>query len=120
MTCVFEKNYTMPLCAKENNIYYDLFRGDVIEDEKIIEFINNGIKNKRMTIKDINIAVYAVYRYIMPTYDRCFEYYNLKINGISNFLTIRKQPVDEYQRQYITRKFSKGSLFQQKVWGDDD
>lgn len=119
MTCVFEKDYTMPLCAKDGEIYYNLFNGEVIDDKNKICFINNGIKKKQLIIKEVDISVYVVYRYIMPTYDRCFEFYNFKINGISNFLTINKQPVDEYQRQHIAREFTKGNLFQEKIWGDD-
>lgn len=115
---VFENGIAMPLCAVIDDIYFDYLSGQVIENEDVLSFIKNGIKNKSLNIKKINLIIYVIEEYILPTYDRRFIAYNYQINGSSNYLNIKKQPVDDITRQHIIDKLMNNEYIQEIIWGD--
>ena len=115
---IFENGISMPLCCIEDNIYFDYLTGQVITNENILKFIEKGLANKSLKIKEIDFVVYSIERYIMPTYDKQFLAYNYLINGCSNFLDYKKQPLDEQKRQYIVDGLINGEFKQEIIWGD--
>jgi len=107
----------MPLCAIKNDTYVDFLSGKELELDKL-NFIKELIKNNKVLIKEINLRIYVIHEYIMPTYDRAFIAYNYCINGISNYLTYYKQPIkNDY---LIKKKLLSREYFQELLWSGDD
>lgn len=124
---VFEKNVLMPLCCVEDDIYFDYLIGEVITNEKVLNFIKNGLKNKTMEIKSINLMIYEILGnegllgFCLNTNQSNKEMcvgYNYCLNGISNFLDINKQPLNKAERQFFVEKIVNGSYKQNLIWGD--
>lgn len=117
MMYVFEKGVSMPLCAVINDVYFNYFDGSVIDNAEKKEFIINGLANKKMKIRKVDLKIYVIQEYIMPTYDRAFRAYNCCINGMSNYLTYYKQPIKNVQ--FIKNKLMNGEYFQELLWGEE-
>ena len=116
---IFEKDKTMPLCVIIDDNYVDYFTGQIITSKSIIDFIRKGLKDKNMQEKEINLCIYCIQRYIMPTYDREIIAYNYRINGCDNYLSMNKQILDSVKVKYIAENLNKGIFFQELLWGDD-
>ena len=100
---IFEKDKTIPLCVIIDDNYVDYFTGQIITSKSIIDFIRKGLKNKTMQEKEINLCIYCIQRYIMPTYDRELIAYNYQINDCNNYLSFHKHLLDSEKTKYITR-----------------
>jgi len=107
----------MPICAIKNNSYIDFISGKELELDKLT-FIKNLIKHNKVVIKEIDLKIYVVQEYIMPTYDRAFRAYNYCINGISNYLTYYKQPIKN--DFIIKKKLLNREYFQEIIWSGED
>lgn len=107
----------MPICAIKNDTYIDFLSNKELEVDKL-NFIKELIKNNKIIIKDIDLKIYVIHEYIMPTYDRAFIAYNYCINGISNYLTYYKQPVKNdfiIKKKLLSREYS-----QELLWSGED
>lgn len=118
MMYVLEKGVDMPLCAVINDVYFNFFDGRVINNVEIIKFIMNGLKTKKMEIRKLDLKIYVIQEYIMPTYDRAFIAYNYCINGMSNYLSYYKQPIKDVH--FIKNKLMNGEYFQKLIWGEEN
>ncbi|MBE6139307.1 MAG: hypothetical protein E7174_02220 [Firmicutes bacterium] len=107
----------MPICAIKNDTYIDFLSNKELEVDKL-NFIKELIKNNKIIIKDIDLKIYVIHEYIMPTYDRAFIAYNYCINGISNYLTYYKQPVKN--DFIIKKKLLSREYFQELLWSGED
>lgn len=113
---VFEKEIVLPLCGIEEDVFFKYFTGEIITDD---EFIRNGLKKKTLYIKEVELNIYVIFKYIMPTYDREFMGYIVEINGCSNFLNINKQPLNDIERNAVVKGLSSGKYNKELVWGDN-
>lgn len=116
MKYVVEKGLTMPLCCIDNDIFFDYLSGQVITNENTLNFIKNGIKNKTMEIKVIDLIIYQIVTSTKNIADRCLIGYNYQINGISNYLDINRQPIENSKRQHIIDKLMSGQYKQEIIW----
>ena len=107
----------MPICAIKNDKYIDFLNNKELDLDKLL-FVKELIKNKKVEIRDIDLKIYIVMEYIMPTYDRTFIAYNFCINGISNYLSYYKQPIkNDY---LIKKKILNKEYFQKNIWSGED
>lgn len=116
---IFEKDKTMPLCVIIDDNYVDYFTGQIITSKSVIDFIIKGLKDKTMQEKEMNLCIYCIQRYIMPTYDRELIAYNYQINGCNNYLSFHKHLLDSEKTKYITENLRTGVFFQEILWSDD-
>lgn len=118
MKYVYDKMAKMPLCAISNEQYVDYLNGQAITSKSTIEFINKSLKNKEFQIVELDLNIYEIEEYIMPTYDCCLVGYNYQINGVSNFLDKNKKPFTKMQRRYIISNLMKNKYKQTRIWGE--
>lgn len=119
MKYLIEKGIIMPLCAVQDDLYFDYLTGQVITNENTLKFIENGIKNKTIEIKEISLNIYKI-GYIFGCNKLCTVAYNYIINGCSNYLGLDKRVLYKDERNLIINKLMNGTYIEELIWGDMD
>lgn len=118
MKCLFERGSSFPLCCRVNNIYYNYLTGQAIKNNFSLNFINEGVKNLSLIIKEVDFNVYQIVTNTKNIGDTRVIGYNYQLNGLSNYLDLNKQPFKKSVRQNIIEKLINGKYIQKKIWGD--
>lgn len=124
---IIEIGCSFPLCCVDNDVYFDYMTGQVVDNPSTLNFIKEGLKRKLMKTEDIDLVIYEIREYTLPTIEELLENnivkghinivaYNYVINGCSNYLDENKQPLTNDKRQYIIDKLMKGEFEQVKIW----
>lgn len=113
MKYVFEKGISMPLCAVQNDTYFDYLTGQVIENKNVIKFISRGLKNKSMKIDEYDLKIYKI---IDLDLEKTIAY-NYQINGVANYLDMNKNPFNKKIRQFVIDKLLTREYIQELIWG---
>lgn len=113
---IFEKGVLMPLCCIEDDIYFNYLTGEVITNENTLNFLKNGLKKRILQIKEIDLKIYTIEEYILPTYDRALVAYNYRINGVDNYLNVNKIPLDKEQNRFVIKKIMNKEYIQEVIW----
>lgn len=113
MKYVFEKGISMPLCAVDNDIYFNYITGQVIDNKSTIKFITRGLKNKSMKIDEYDFKIYKI---VDVNLNKTVAY-NYEINGASNYLETNKNPLNRKIRQFVIDKLLSGEYIEELIWG---
>lgn len=105
----------MPLCCIENDNFSDYLTGETIRNKNTLEFIKMGLKRKKIEIKFVELQIFTIKEYILPTYDKKIIAYNYCINGCNNYLDTNKQPLDRRQEKYIVDGLMNGKFIQEVI-----
>ena len=114
MKYVIEKGCQLPLCAIKNNAFFDYLLKQPITNKNTLSFIQEGLENKSMEIKDIDFAIYEIKQDIFKT---C---YNYCIDGCTNYLDENKKVMSFDNRQHIIDKLMTGEYKQTCIWSSND
>lgn len=137
MKYVIEKGCQLPLCAIKNNAFFDYLLKQPITNKNTLSFIQEGLENKSMEIKDIDFTIYEIKQDIFETYkildedankehilhrkiDEKTVAYNYCIDGCTNYLDENKKIMSFDNRQHIIDKLMTGEYKQTCIWSGND
>ena len=119
MKYVFEKGITMPVCAIQDDIYFNFLTGQVLNHEQEY-LVKQKIINKTMKIEECDLKIYKV---IDKETNQTISF-NYQMNETPNYLETGigtyKYPFNERIRQFIKDKLKTGEYIQELMWGDED
>lgn len=114
-----EKENTIPLCAVKDDIYINYLKNEIIDDDKILKFIQKGINNRKIAIKDYILIIYE-FGYINKNNKFVLLSYNYEINGQSNYLSRDLHLMSEEHRKILFDKKIRGKCFMRLKWNNGE
>ncbi len=117
MKYLVEKGLQIPLCAVKENKYINVLTKSEIFNKNTLNFIENGLENKKIEIKEMSFNIYEI-GYFKNKNIFVTVAYKYMINGLSNYLDTDKQILRDNDRQFIFKKIISGDYIERLIWDD--